>query len=186
MWPASTWKASANIEHLPLHSICSQNILWSLLKRTKQTFSEWNLCIFCMFNNSLGEKGDPIKFLSVWPLGLFQLSPGWLWIADLNWIVEQANLGLGQPLCLIMLFKPWWKKADLDVQMTLRGQECDKKLEEKRCISCFNQILVFLQFTTSSSPAPPFCQLSRHILRTMSLFCRSELVIFHEIVTNRT
>lgn len=112
MWPASTWKASANIEHLPLHSICSQNILWSLLEHTKQTFSEWNLCIFCMFNNSLGEKGDPIKCLTSWTISTKSRLALTSWPELDCWA---GLLGLGQPLCLIKLFKPWWKTADLDV-----------------------------------------------------------------------
>ena len=36
------------------------------------------------------------------------------------------------------------------------------------------------------SPIPPFSQLSRHIHRTMSLFCKIESPIFLHIVTNTT
>ena len=70
--------------------------------------------------------------------------------------------------------------------MSFRWQrQCDKKPEKRDAFLVSIRFSLFFQFTTSSTPVPPFSQLSRHIHRTMSLFCRIEFAIFHEIVTDR-
>ena len=58
------------------------------------------------------------------------------------------------------------------------GCECD--------VQCFLlRFLVFMQFSTFL-PRSTFSELSRHIHRTMSLFCKIESPIFLHIVTNTT
>ena len=119
-------------------------------------------CVACRLNVETMEslnKHFCLYLHSQW--GKYPLKPAWVHKA---YIVGWMNI-----FCLINLLPSFCH--DL-------AEGCD--------IQCFCSDSWFSCNFQLFSPGPPFSQLSRHIHRTMSLFCKIESPIFLHIVTNTT